>query len=140
MRAATAGRNPRAVSPVEAFIRTLSRPANTRFRFSATLVKHQKLATLSSKRPRPNGKMRVKGATMAERGEKGGRKGAKRMAKANVVVSARRRNKRVLENALSSSEVILQPLHRLTHGLGLDKCIFRSSKSRSQVRSKGPFV
>src|SRR5882757_9419895 len=99
MSATTAGRNPRVVSPAEAFMRTPSRPANIRFHFSAnTLVKHQKLATLSSKRPRPNGNMRVIGAAIVERDEKGGRNGAKMITNANIVVSARRRNKRVLHN------------------------------------------
>jgi hypothetical protein len=41
--------------------------------------------------------MRVIGAAIAESGEKGGRNGAKMIMKANVVVSARRRNKRVLK-------------------------------------------
>jgi hypothetical protein len=98
MSAATAGKNPRAVSPVDALIRIPSLPAKICFHFTSTLVKHQKLATLSSKRPRPNGKMRVIGAAIVDRGEKGGRKGANMMTNANVVVSARRRNKRVLGN------------------------------------------
>jgi len=59
------------------------------------------LASLSSKRPRPNGKIRVIGAVIVARGEKGGRKSAKRIMKVNVVVSARRRNKGV-ERKLSN--------------------------------------
>jgi hypothetical protein len=42
--------------------------------------------------------MRVIGAAIVERDEKGGRNGAKMITKANIVVSARRRNKRVLQN------------------------------------------
>jgi hypothetical protein len=110
MSAATAGRNPRAVSAVEALIRMPSRPVKIRFHFSTnTLVKHQKLATLSSNRPRPNGKMRVIGAAIVEKCEKGGRNGTKRRMKANVVVSPRRRNKRVLDN-VQLKEVALQLL------------------------------
>jgi len=110
MSAATAGRNPRAVSPVEVFMRTPSRPSNTRFHFStSTFVKHQKLATSSSKRPRPNGKMWVIGAVIVARGEKGGRKGARRIMKVNTVVSARRREREcwsagVLERKFSDRE------------------------------------
>jgi hypothetical protein len=48
--------------------------------------------------------MRVIGAVIVARGEKGGRKGAKRIMKVNTVVSARRRNKGVLERKFSYRE------------------------------------
>lgn len=51
-------------------------------------MKHQKLATLSSKIPRENGKMRVMEAPKVEMGENGGRNGAKRITKEIVVTNA----------------------------------------------------
>jgi len=44
--------------------------------------------------------MRVIGAAIVTRGEKGGRKGAKRIMKVNTVVSARRRNKECWRESL----------------------------------------
>lgn len=73
----TAGRNPRAVSKVE---NLMSVGAATHDRhLSTTFEAHQKLATLSSKSPREKGKMRVMGSRTADKGAKGGRKGAKRI-------------------------------------------------------------
>ena len=64
-------------------------PSNKRFHLrTVTFVKHQKLATLSSKRPRENGKMRDIEAPRVEMGENGGSKGAKRITKESVVTSA----------------------------------------------------
>jgi hypothetical protein len=78
---------PESSKPVEAFMRTPSRPSNIRFHFSTnTIVKHQKLATLSAKKPRRNGKIRMIGAVVVARGEKGGRKGAKRSTPVFVLV------------------------------------------------------
>lgn len=58
--------------------------------------------------------MRVIGAVMVAKGEKGGRKGAKRIMKVNTVVSARRRNKEVLEGKFSYREESCN-YYRLTH-------------------------
>lgn len=64
-------------------------PSNKRFHLrTVTFVKHQKLATLSSKSPRENGNMRVTEAARVDMGENGGRKGAKRITKESVVTSA----------------------------------------------------
>ena len=49
-------------------------------------------------------KTQVIGAVIVTRGEKGGRKGAKRIMKVDTVVSARRRNKAVLERKFSYLE------------------------------------
>lgn len=64
-------------------------PSNRRFHLrTVTFVKHQKLATLSSKRPRENGKMRVMEAPRVDMGENGGRNGANRITKESVVTKA----------------------------------------------------
>jgi len=61
-------REPESSKPVEAFMRMPSPPSNIPFHFSTnTIVKHQKLATLSSKRARPNGKMQVIEAVIVDK-------------------------------------------------------------------------
>ena len=74
---ATAGRKPRAVKAVDSLIKTPCVAHSLHLR--TTLDAHQKLATLSSKRPRPKGKIRVRGSRRAVGEAKGGRKGRKRM-------------------------------------------------------------
>lgn len=84
----TLGRNPNAVSPAESFT---SASEDAQFlHLNATLVAHQKLATLSSKRPRPNGNMRVIGSPMAVNGAKGGRNGIKSTINVATVISPSR--------------------------------------------------
>jgi len=56
------------------------------------LVKHQKLATLSSNIPRAKGKMRDMAAKNVENDENGGRNGENRMMNENSVIAARRIN------------------------------------------------
>ena len=72
-RQTTDGKNPRAVAAVEILIRT-GCESQTRH-FTNTFDAHQKLATLSSNRPRWNGKMRVIGSRNPVRGAKGGSHG-----------------------------------------------------------------
>lgn len=91
----TLGKNPTAVKPVDSFTRT-SLDAQF-FHLNATFDAHQKLATLSSNSPLPNGNMRVMGSRMAGNGEKGGRKGEKRRINVRTVTKPRRINKRPLD-------------------------------------------
>ena len=58
-----------------------------------TFEAHQKLATLSSKRPLWKGNIRVIGSDIPDNGEKGGRNGRNATIKDRIVVAARRRNK-----------------------------------------------
>jgi hypothetical protein len=60
------------------------------FHFTTTLVAHQKLATLSSKMPLLNGKIRIIGSKIPEMGANGGKKGRKSSTKVAVVTIARR--------------------------------------------------
>lgn len=97
-RQATAGRNPTAVSTADALISLSSLPPNIRFHFkTVTLVKHQKLATLSSNIPRAKGKMRRITPVNDEGGEKGGRNGKKTRRNESRVTKASRMNSWILE-------------------------------------------
>lgn len=71
---------------------------NQIFHLKMTFVAHQKFATLSSKRPRAKGKMRVIGWTIAEKGANGGIKGRKRIRNVREVANASRINSERLEN------------------------------------------
>lgn len=96
----TLGKNPTAVKSVESFT---SAPFDTQnFHLNTTFVAHQKLATLSSKRPRAKGNIRIIGCMISERGVKGGRKGRKRMMNEARVVTARRKKSSRLEDILSA--------------------------------------
>ena len=90
----TAGRKPRAVNAADSFTRT---PWEARYlHLSTTFDAHQKLATLSSNRPRLNGKMRVIGSRMPDTGASGGRNGRKSTTNEATVTKAKRMNSRVL--------------------------------------------
>ena len=89
MRLKELGRKPIAVSAVDILSRAVCE--NQVRHFMITFEAHQKLATLSSNRPRPNGKMRVIGSSIAVEGAKGGKKGMKMTKKAASVVNPRRR-------------------------------------------------
>jgi hypothetical protein len=80
----TAGANPTAVSPVDRRTRFCA-PSHRRH-LTTTSLAHQKLATLSSKRPRLKGKIREMGSRMAE----GLSHGRNRKARVNTVVNASR--------------------------------------------------
>lgn len=95
MRPTTLGKKPRAVRPVESF--TSASRSIQFFHLKTTFDEHQKLATLSSKRPRLNGNILVMGSIMAERGAKGGRNGRKRTKNVHVVIRPRRTKSRPLE-------------------------------------------
>lgn len=85
MRLNELGRNPIAVRPVD-ILRSIDCESQKRH-LMMTFDAHQKLATLSSNKPRPKGKMRVIGSRIAEEGAKGGRKGRKTSTKAATVVN-----------------------------------------------------
>ena len=74
----TPGANPAAVRSVESFT-SVPGPAMLRH-LSTTFEKHQKLATLSSKRPREKGNILVMGSRIALGEVNGGRNGKKRRA------------------------------------------------------------
>lgn len=81
------GANPTAVSNADNCVST--ERGSDCFHLISTLVAHQKLATLSSKRPRLNGKIRVIGSRIAVNEANGGRKGRKRSVNDAVVTIAR---------------------------------------------------
>ena len=74
----TPGANPAAVRSVESFT-SVPEPAMLRH-LSTTFEKHQKLATLSSKRPREKGNILVTGSRIVVGESNGGRNGKKRGA------------------------------------------------------------
>lgn len=90
----TLGKKPRAVSPVDSFTRA-SRAIQF-FHLKTTLEAHQKLATLSSKRPLLNGKILVMGSSTEDIGAKGGRKGRNRIRNVSTVTRPRRMKRRPL--------------------------------------------
>ena len=90
----TLGKNPSPVKPVDNLTKVLGNARS--FHLTRTLEKHQKLATLSSKSPRENGKILPIGSMMARGEEKGGRNGRKTTAKDAIVVTAKWMNKRLL--------------------------------------------
>lgn len=90
----TLGKNPIVVNRVASLTRTSE---EARFRhLTATLEKHQKLATLSSNRPLENGNIRVIGSRMVLGDENGGRNGRNKIVNVTIVVIARRMNSRRL--------------------------------------------
>lgn len=90
------GKNPRAVMAVESLMRDAE---DVQFlHLNTTLDAHQKLATLSSNKPRAKGKIRVTGPRIVVAGEKGGRKGRKRKRNVASVTDARRIKNLVLWN------------------------------------------
>ena len=97
MRTNRLGENPRAVSPAESLTKDEREPLFLHLKMTSEA--HQKLATLSSNRPRLNGNIRVMGSRMADRGAKGGRNGRKRRTKERVVTAAKRMNRRPLKSS-----------------------------------------
>jgi hypothetical protein len=86
----TAGTNPAAVKNVESLTRV---PELAKLRhLRTTLEKHQKFATLSSKRPREKGKILLMGSRIAIGEENGGRNGKKRRANDATVTAPSCRN------------------------------------------------
>lgn len=71
----TAGRKPNAVRDVEILSNTSTEARN--LHLTSTSVAHQKLATLSSKRPREKGNIRLIDALSTDKELKGGIKGKK---------------------------------------------------------------
>jgi hypothetical protein len=97
-RPATPGKNPSAVNRADVLTSQLLpvSPSPASFRhLITTLLAHQKLATLSSNRPRENGNIRWMGWRMwrGDGARPGRKKGRKRMAKLATVVMARRVNR-----------------------------------------------
>lgn len=84
----TVGRNPASVNKADRFTTKSGRPHLCHL--MKTLDAHQKFATLSSKRPRANGNIRVIGSRMVAVGAKGGRKGRKRRKNVKEVTIAKR--------------------------------------------------
>lgn len=93
----TVGKKPAAVRPVDSLTK-VSREAQF-FHLKATFEAHQKFATLSSKRPLLKGNIRVMGSRMADKGEKGGRKGRKRRTNVREVTKPSRMNNRPLKDS-----------------------------------------
>lgn|SRR6267142_2279349 len=89
-----AAKNPTNVRSVDS--RTSALCETQSFHLTATLLAHQKLATLSSNTPLLNGKMRVMGSMMADNGANGGKKGRKSNTKVPAVTTARRTKSCVL--------------------------------------------
>lgn len=137
MRPAELGRNPSAVRAAESLMRA-GCDIHKRH-LSTTLEAHQKLATLSSKRPRWNGKIRLRGSRMPDRGAKGGRNGRKRTTKDATVTTAIRRNSCSLRH--NEVEYVYQrPYIRLTCLWEQRTSTLRASTNRWQVRSRAPSV
>lgn len=90
----TLGKKPRAVTAVESLSSKLL-DAQT-FHFITTLDAHQKLATLSSNRPRAKGNIRRIGCKIAGRPANGGIQGRNSTVKADKVTRARLTNSRAL--------------------------------------------
>lgn len=86
----TLGRNPRAVMPVES-LRSRLLEAHT-LHFMTTFEAHQKLATLSSKRPRAKGNIRLIGCRIADGEANGGSQGMNSTVKVDTVTIARLMN------------------------------------------------
>ena len=95
---ATAGMNPAAVKRVESFIK-VSELAILRHLMIA-FEKHQKFATLSSKRPRKKGNILVMGSRIAVGEANGGRNGKKRRVKEATVKTPSCRNSLTLDGIL----------------------------------------
>ena len=95
---ATAGMNPAAVKRVESFIK-VSELAMLRH-LMITFEKHQKFATLSSKRPRKKGNILVMGSRIAVGEANGGRNGRKRRANEATVRAPSCRNSLPLDGVL----------------------------------------
>lgn len=87
----TLGAKPTAVSKVLSLTSWFL--LNQSFHLKMTFVAHQKLATLSSNKPRAKGNILVIGYRMAERAANGGRNGRKRIRNVREVDSARLINK-----------------------------------------------
>jgi hypothetical protein len=84
----TAGKKPSAVSPVESLTRE---PLDAHvFHLKMTFEAHQKLATLSSNRPRAKGNILVIGWRVADKLANGGSHGRNNNRKVEVVTRARR--------------------------------------------------
>jgi len=90
----TLGRKPKAVMAVESLSSKLL-DAQT-FHLMTTLDAHQKLATLSSNRPRANGNIRRMGCRIAERLTNGGNQGKNSNVNVDKVTRARLTNRRAL--------------------------------------------
>jgi hypothetical protein len=95
----TMGAKPAAVQIVDK--RTSHGAASHRRHLTTTSLAHQKLATLSSKRPRLKGKMRESGLRMAV-GLNHGRKSRRTV---RIVVAAKRKNRLRLEQRREDSEI-----------------------------------
>lgn len=92
----TPGRNPIAVNPVESWTRN-PRDAQV-FHLNNTFEAHQKLATLSSNKPRAKGKIRLIGWKIPEIGANGGSQGKKRRMNVDAVTAAKRMKRRPLKH------------------------------------------
>ena len=90
----TPGRNPTAVNPVESLTRS-PRDAQV-FHLNITFEAHQKLATLSSNKPRAKGKIRLIGWRIPEMGANGGSQGKNRRMNVDTVTAAKRMKRRPL--------------------------------------------
>jgi len=93
-----AGENPPAVKSVESFTKV---PGLARLRhLRATFEKHQKFATLSSKRPREKGNILEMGSRIAAGEANGGRNGKKRRMNDPTVTAPSCRNSLPLRNSV----------------------------------------
>jgi hypothetical protein len=132
----TFGRNPRAVRPADSFTKKALEAQI--FHLKTTFEAHQKLATLSSNKPRPNGKMRLIGSRMADRGANGGRNGRKSTRNDREVTKARRKNNLPLPILMSPAK--WEVTRSRTHWLILDIGTLREDNLRLQGHNITPFA
>lgn len=135
----TLGKNPSPVNAADSLSSTLLPNRSRHLR--TTLLAHQKLATLSSNRPRSNGKILVMGSIIdLTEGAKGGRqKGRKRKRKLETVVTPRCIKRLRLQDRHKSSK--WRNRQKRTQGLVHQETnILPANKNRQQEHNTMPFV